>query len=131
MRPVDPEPEPTSDPELRRVLEDWAAPALPDSLDRRVRASFRELTPRRPLWQRFFTASVRIPLPVAVAALLLLSLVFWSQRRQAPPPEAAESAVPTQAARLDSKAVVTRTRLSGFEPVRDMNITVIPPNVGP
>jgi hypothetical protein len=130
MKPMGQEPEPERDAELSRLLEEWAVPAVPDGLDRRLRVSFRQhLHPS--LWRRFFSASVRVPLPVALAALLLLVLVLWSGHRPQPRPESAESLAPAQAARLEARPVVTRTNLAGFRPVKEMNVTLLPGSVSP
>jgi len=131
MKPLDPDLDPEHDPELGRVLDEWQAPAVPDSLDQRVRASFRQHVRRPGLWRRFFTTSVRVPLPVALVALLLLVFVLWSGRRPLPRPESAESMAPTQAARLDARPLVTRTNLAGFKPVREINVTLLPGSVSP
>jgi hypothetical protein len=126
MRPQDPDDEPTHDPELQRLLEEWTVPAVPDTLDRRVRASFRAQLGRAPLWKRLLTTSVRIPLPVAVAALLLLAFALWRSAAQtAVPVESAESMEPARTAQVETQPVVTRTSLAGFEPVSEMNVTVV------
>jgi hypothetical protein len=133
MKPLDPDLEPERDPELGRLLDEWQAPAAPDSLDQRVRASFRQHVRRPGLWRRFVTTSVRIPLPVALVGLLLLVFVLWSGRRPLPRPESAESMAPTQAARLGyaARPLVTRTNLAGFKPVREINVTLLPGSVSP
>jgi hypothetical protein len=62
--------EPLNDHELRDLLERWDAPAAPASLERRI---FGE--PERQPWYRWlFSGSIRVPVPVAAALLLLL----WS-----------------------------------------------------
>jgi uncharacterized membrane protein YdfJ with MMPL/SSD domain len=125
-RDHDPEP----DPELARVLQEWTVPALPDTLDERVQALVRR-APRRPLWRRLFTTSVRVPLPVALAVLVgLLLAVFWRPRDRAPELESAESAAPARAARLETRPGLAGG-LAGFEPVREMKVTVVPEAAGP
>lgn len=120
----DPEVEP--DPELARLLQAWTAPALPDSLDERVKALLGRRAPRRPFWRRFFATSIRVPLPVALAVLLaLLATAFWRSRDQAPELESAESAAPTRAARHEARPGAGGA-LAGFEPVREMSVTVLP-----
>jgi hypothetical protein len=94
-------------------------------------ASYRALVRPRPLWRRLATASVRIPLPVALAAMLLLAFAFYETRRQPPSQESLEAFPGPRTAQLSSSAVVTRTRLSGFEPVREMNVTLLAPSVSP
>jgi len=111
---------------LDDVLDAWAAPAVPPSLDRRVLASYRELTPAKPVWVRFFTASVRVPVPVAAAAvvLLLLSAVLAIRPQPSSPP-AASVASPTRAADRVEAPVVTRTSLAGFQPTRESGGTIV------
>ena len=121
----------TPDPELDRLLEQWSAPAVPESLDRRVMASYRALVRPQPLWRRLATSSVRIPLPVALAALLLIAFAFYGTQRQPPAQETLESSETPRTAQVSSSAVVTRTQLSGFEPVREMNVTMLAPSVSP
>ena len=60
------------DSELRDLLKDWEAPAVPESLERLFGA-------RKRWWQ----ASLRIPVPLAVflALLLVAGLWRWPQRR--------------------------------------------------
>jgi hypothetical protein len=126
MRPPDIDPEdPVRDPELRRLLEEWAVPALPESLDRRVMASYRAHAGRPvPLWRRFFTTSLRVPLPVVVALLFILALAFWAPRRKVTPVESAETLAGARTAQVDHTVKPTSS-LAGFEPVREMNVTVL------
>ena len=131
MSPIDRDDEPTPDPELDRVLDQWSVPAVPLSLDRRVMASYRAHFRPQPIWRRFLTASVRIPLPVALAAMLLLAFAFYGSRRQPPAQETLDSTESQRTAQLSNSAVVTRTRLAGFQPVQDMNVTMLSPSVSP
>jgi hypothetical protein len=129
MKPDDRDPEIHTDPELARLLEEWAVPGVPDTLDRRVHASYRAHIGRVPFWKRFLTTSIRIPLPVALAALLLLALTFWNARRPvspASPVESAESTLSARMADLRRAPAALRPSLAGFEPVREMNVTVLP-----
>jgi hypothetical protein len=117
--------EPDEDPALRRLLGLWRAPAVPDSLDARMISSFRQVTDRRSWWSRLLTISVPVPLPVAVAALvLLIASALVVVRRPATPRESPEVLEARQTANLDTP-VVTRTSLAGFEPVEDMNVTIV------
>jgi hypothetical protein len=125
---VDPEGTPSRDPELGRLLEEWTVPALPDTLDRRVLDSYRTQVGRAPLWQRFFTTSLRVPLPVAVALLLILALAFWVPRRKPEPPmETSEPLAGPRTAQVQvhASAIPVSGSLAGFEPVREMNVTVL------
>jgi hypothetical protein len=59
--------------EFNESLKAWEPPDIPTALDQRVLESYRRHTPRRSWWERFFTTSVRVPLPlVALQAMLLL-----------------------------------------------------------
>jgi hypothetical protein len=125
MTPHDPDPEP--DPELSRLLQDWSVPALPDSLDERVKTLFRSRAPRVPLWRRFFLTSIRVPLPAAVAVfLLLLTAAFWpsSESGRRPREVDVESQAPTLSAH-HQKVEGFSGSLAGFEPVSQMNVTVL------
>jgi uncharacterized membrane protein YdfJ with MMPL/SSD domain len=114
------------DPELARLLQEWTAPALPDSLDDRVSALWRRRAARRPLWRRLFATSIRVPLPVALALLAVLLLnVFWHPRERRPELDSAESAAPPRAARHETRPGLAGG-LAGFEPVREMKVKVLP-----
>lgn len=60
--------EPLDEKELSHLLRQWEAPAAPATLGRRV-------LPRRGSWWRWlFTGTIRIPVPVGVAAVVLVGL---------------------------------------------------------
>jgi hypothetical protein len=139
MKPVDPEDrephsspagtgpvqEPAPDQELGRLLQEWSVPAVPDTLDQRVMASFAARTRRRPLWRRLVTTSIRVPLPVALAALLLVAFALWSPRRETPRLDAAPTGS-TATPSPEDPPPETRTSLAGFRPVREMNVRLLP-----
>jgi hypothetical protein len=115
--------------ELERLLARWSAPVVPEGMDERVLAAYRHQARRgEPWWSWLFTASVRIPLPLAVGLLMLLivtaALAF---RPVASPPTAGTTAPsePVQAARHAESPVVTRTSLAGFQPVAEVTATVV------
>jgi hypothetical protein len=136
VKPDDPESDLEPDPELARLLREWTVPAVPDSLDRRVTALYRARIARRPLWERLFRAEVRVPLPVAVALLAALLVAVWAPWRDTTPVESVESGPPARTAGLDPRpSFVPRPSvgggahgpsLAGFEPVSEMNVTVVP-----
>jgi hypothetical protein len=68
----DPQPDSAEDRELERLLARWKTPEIAFELDRRALASYREHFNRGRLWQRLLVGSIRIPVPVAAAAVLLL-----------------------------------------------------------
>jgi hypothetical protein len=113
--------------DLDDALGAWAAPDVPPSLDRRVLASFRELSPAQPFWVRFFTATVRVPVPVAAAAvvLLLLSAAIVLKPQPSGLPAASGVGSPTRAADRAEAPVVTRTSLAGFQPTRESGGTIV------
>jgi hypothetical protein len=117
------------DPELERLLARWSAPAVPEGLDERMLMAYRrQVRTVEPWWSRLFTASVRVPLPVAVGLLMLLLLTAaLALRPVAPPPTAGTSgpSEPVQAARHVDSPVVTRTSLAGFRPVSEVTATVV------
>jgi anti-sigma factor RsiW len=122
--------EPGRDEELHRLLERWSAPLVPDGMDERVLEAFRRqtATDREPWWSRLFTASVRVPLPVAVGVLMLLIVTAaLALRPTAPPPTAGTGgpSEPVQAARRGDVPVVSRTSLAGFRPVSEVTATVV------
>jgi len=68
------------DKELSQLLRRWKAPETPSSLTRRV------LPPKRSGWRWLLTGSIRIPVPLGVAALLVLALWLLIDRKPAPEP---------------------------------------------
>jgi hypothetical protein len=111
---------------LARLLRRWGPPALPGDLDARVLAAYRTRT--QPWWRRFLAAEVRVPLPMA--ALLTLLLIVSTVLALRPAPAGGSAATPAtpepvQAARRQDPPVVTRTSLAGFEPVEEMQVTVV------
>jgi hypothetical protein len=117
------------DEKLRRLLARWSAPPVPEGMDNRVLAAYRRRAGSgQPWWKRFFTASVRVPLPVAVGVLLLLIVTAALARRPAPPAPTAGTAAPSepvQAVRHAEAPVVTGTSLAGFQPVTEVTATVV------
>jgi hypothetical protein len=116
------------DEELQRLLARWSAPSVPDGMDAHVLAAYRRRTGgAEPWWKRLLTASVRVPLPVAVGVLLLLIVTAALARRPAPPAPTAGTTAPSdpvQAVRTEAP-VVTPTSLAGFQPVAEVTATVV------
>jgi hypothetical protein len=116
------------DEELQRLLARWSASPVPDGMDDRVLAAYRRQTGGgQPWWKRLLTASVRVPLPVAVGVLLLLIVTAALARRPAPPAPTAGTTAPSdpvQAVRTEAP-VVTPTSLAGFQPVAEVTATVV------
>lgn len=100
--------------ELRSLLAHWQAPASPQSLDARALASFRQLRPRTPWGRKLFTASIRVPLPVAAAlTIFAVAAALWALRSpQAVTitvPQALPSTVQIVEVPVVQERVVTRT----------------------
>jgi hypothetical protein len=116
-----------TDGELHRILQSWTAPVVPEGMDERILAAHRGRRARP--WWRFFTASVRVPLPVAVALVLLLTVLtaVVVMRPAVPAPAASSPEVtgPVQAARGTEPSLVTRTSLAGFQPESELHATVV------
>src|SRR4030095_13840575 len=70
--------EPLDEQELKQLLRQWEAPAAPPSLEARIVAA------KKPWWNWLVTGSVRVPVPVALAAAFLLALWIYSSRPAAP-----------------------------------------------
>jgi len=74
--------EPLDDKELSQLLQRWESPGAPPELRKK-------LPVRRPsLWQWLLTGSIRIPVPVGLAAVVLLAL--WLLAGKAPPSPVAQ-----------------------------------------
>ena len=78
------------DEKLQGLLRKWEAPVVPDGMDERVMAAYRRETgTAEPFWKRWFTSSIRVPVPVAlVVALLLIFTAALALRPASPPPTA-------------------------------------------
>jgi uncharacterized membrane protein YdfJ with MMPL/SSD domain len=117
------------DPELERLLARWSAPVVPEGMDERMLAAYRrQAGSAEPWWSRLFTASVRVPLPVAVGLLMLLVVAAALALRpvsESPTAGTTPPSAPVQAARAADSPVVTRTSLAGFQPVAEVTATVV------
>ncbi len=120
--------EPERDPALKSVLREWQTPDVPPALDARVLESYRRLRRPEPWWRRFFTSSIRVPLPVAAGTLALLFITAVIALRPIgtsgrPVPSGAANGS-LQAARVEPPVVI-HTSLAGFEPVSEVNVSVV------
>jgi hypothetical protein len=68
-----------SDDELDALLPEWKAPAAPARLRAAV---FPEAA--RPWWKNLWSASIRIPVPVALCLAVLLAAAWWQWSARAP-----------------------------------------------
>jgi hypothetical protein len=64
--------EPLNDQELDELLRQWQAHPAPASLDQRMAQAF-----RKPWWNWFLKGSIRIPVPVALAAAVVF-VALWA-----------------------------------------------------
>ena len=100
MEPFDPDE--LTDPELDNLLKKWEAPPAPARLRTAV---FPEES--GPKWRRLWSASLRVPMPVAAALAILLAAGAWQWRR----PVATRELVRTERVEVPvwKERVVTRT----------------------
>ena len=77
--------QPLNDDELRGLLRLWHAPPTPLSLENRILAAANS-SPFQRCWRWLATGSIRVPVPVGIAAcVLLLLLAFQSLRKPKQP----------------------------------------------
>jgi len=108
--------EPLDENELNQLLRQWEAPAAPPALTHRVfphaerkrdSAQHKESTS---LWSWLLKGTVRIPVPVALAAALLIGLWIYHSRPAESPRAGAEPAT---------------VRLTDFKPVRQLEPVLV------
>ena len=97
--------EPMDDKELGQLLRRWKAPETPSSLTRRV------LPPKTSGWRWLITGSIRIPVPLGVAAILILVVWMLLDRKPAPEPIA--------------QPVSDSSTLADFQPVRQLEPRIL------
>src|SRR5678815_3939132 len=66
--------EPLNDKELKEMLSQWAAPGAPANLRGRI-----PLKPESP-WRWFLTGSIRVPVPLGIAAVVILAVWLFTNR---------------------------------------------------
>ena len=95
--------DPLDENELNQLLRQWEAPAAPSSLKRRV------FPARTSWWSWLLKGNVRVPVPVALAAALLVAIWMYHSRPATPP-------------RVAQPATVS---LADFKPVRQLKPIVV------
>jgi len=95
--------EPSDDRDLTHLLREWKAPAAPATLRARV------IGQPLPWWRWLFAGTIRVPVPVAVAAALLLAAWVYTRIPAAAPLAGPEPTV----------------SLADFEPVRQLEPRVV------
>jgi hypothetical protein len=115
------------DEELRKVLRQWEAPVVPDGMDEHVVAAYRRQTGiAAPLWKRWLSSSIRVPVPVAlVVALLLIFTAALALRPTSPPPTAVAPGAPGPVRAAQQAPVEPGTSLAGFQVVQEITATVM------
>jgi hypothetical protein len=140
------------DGELNRLLASWQTLETPGELDQRVFASYRGHFNRGRLWRRWLIGSIRIPVPIAAAALLLLCATSFLAARKAAsvsienPPAAVPTKivyVPVVKEKIVTRVVYRKTDeqkakespapnsptpridLANFRPINDIKLIVI------
>ena len=116
--------------ECDEVLQAWEPPAVPSSLDQRVLASYRQQVHRLSWWQRFLTASIRVPMPiVALQAMLLLIaggafiVLFGVQSEEVFPLARTTSASEIIAVPVVTEKIVVRAAAQGRKQARSRPAT--------
>jgi hypothetical protein len=106
------------DRELERLLASWRPPESSGELDQRTLASYRRHFNRGRLLRRWLAGSIRIPVPIAAAAVLLLCATsFLAARKttsfsiESPPTAAATTIVEVPFPVIQEKIVTRVIRL--------------------
>ena len=103
---------------LDTLLREWKAPEPAAELDRRVLSAYRSAA--RPAWRglrwrSLWTLRISVPVPVLLAAaVVVFALFFWLRPTPAP------------AASPETSGVVTRLNASGFQPLPNGEARVMP-----
>ena len=101
--------EPLDDIELTQALREWKAPDAPPHL----RPPVPETAVKRRWWTWLLTGSIRVPVPIGVAAALIAA--FWLLSGDSAREPAAEQPPPSQ-------PVVS---LADFQPVKEVELRVV------
>ncbi len=72
--------QPNDDSRLKEVLQEWQAPAAPESLEQRVLGS-PMLQTKDPWWRFLVNGYIRVPVPVACCVAILMILAAWRSVR--------------------------------------------------
>ncbi len=94
--------EPVDDPKLKQLLREWRISNAPPSLDARV------LGQRSRWWDFLLTGSIRVPVPVGIAIVVILLAMGAALLRQKPVTPAASP-----------------VNLVDFQPAQNLNVRVI------
>ena len=100
--------EPLDDRELDRILQQWQAPGAPPSLRAKV------LPQPSHWWQWLTTGTIRVPVPVGIAAVLALAAFLYFFRTYLSTAERPTAAQPAKS-----------VSLADFQPVKQLEPRVI------
>ena len=121
-----------TDRELSGLLREWKAPAAPARLRSAVFGPAAAGEGPLAWWRRFWSLSIRVPAPVAFAALLMAAAAAWAGwRRPGPiPPRPTRVIVETKTVEVPvvRERVVYRDRsqpYSGWRPVAELRPRII------
>jgi hypothetical protein len=109
------------DEELRDLLREWDAPALPEGLDQRMLARYRRR--QGAWWQR--SVPLRFSVPFAASVLLAAAGAILAARSRPPAAETGSAPASTAVPAAHAEAAPARTSLAGFRPVAEVTATVV------
>ena len=101
-----------NDQELQDLLKKWKSPETPSALKSNVLDQYRKRQRRN--WRRLFTGSLRVPIPVASLAMLIiagLAIALFMSKSQSPRITAMPTQIVTRVVEVPviKERVVTRT----------------------
>ena len=99
--------EPLDDRELDRILQQWQAPGAPPDLRAKV-------VPPSQWWQWLTKGTIRVPVPVGIAAVLALAAFLYLFRTHSPTTEQPTAVQPAKS-----------VSLADFQPVKQLEPRVI------
>ena len=107
---------------LDSLLREWKAPKPAPEMDRRIaeayRSSIRNNERRAPGWRGFWNARVSVPVPVLLAAMVVIALVVWYR-------SSVSTSAPSSAGK-DAAGVITRVDAAGFQPLPNGEARIVP-----
>jgi hypothetical protein len=123
------------DAELNRLLSSWQTPETSGGLDQRVLTSYRRHFNRGRSWRRWLAGSIRIPVPIAAAAVLLLCATSFLAARKATsvsivnPPAAVPMKIVEVQVPVVQEKIVTRVvyKQTGAQQVKEGLAPISPP----
>jgi hypothetical protein len=106
---------------LDTLLREWKAPEPAPEMDRRIaeayRGAFRN-KPRESGWRGFWSARISVPVPVLLAAMVVIAVFLWYR-------SSVSTSAPSSAGK-DAGGVVTRVEAAGFQPLPNGDARIVP-----